>query len=280
MTIRLPRSGTGVLRLLAAGFLTLLILAAVLAPLIAPADPLAQNIMQKLASPSPQHLLGTDELGRDILSRLIYGARVELVVAVGATALAMVVGSLLGLLGGFLGGWVEFVSMRAVEVVLSFPAIVVALLFVTIYGPGQLTLIVVLGMLFTPAFARLVYGQTLSVKTAEYVEAAKVFGASTPRTLFRVVLPNVATPIAVQFPITIAAAILTGSGLSYLGLGIVAPTPSWGAMIATGQKLMSNDPLLLIIPSAVIALTVLAFGLVGDGLRDRLDPRARGKVRP
>ncbi len=264
----------GVLRGACAAFLLLLLIAAVLAPLLAPADPLAQDIASRMAAPGVKHLLGTDEFGRDVLSRLIYGARVELIVSVGATALAVIVGSTIGLLAGFLGGTFELMSMRVIEVILSFPPVIVALLFVTIYGPGQLTLIIVLGVLFSPAYARLVYGQTLSVKRLEYVEAARAFGAGKVRTMFGTVLPNVATPIVVQFPITIAAAILAESGLSYLGLGIVAPTPSWGAMIAAGQRFMSNDIWLLIVPSIVIVITVLAFGLVGDGLRDRLDPRS------
>lgn len=268
------------MRLVVVVLLALIILCAVLAPVLGLHDPLQQNIPDKFAGPSAGHWLGTDEYGRDMLSRIIYGAQVELFVAIGATTLALVFGTLIGLLAGYFRGWVDLIGMRVVEIILSFPPLIVALLFVTIYGPGQLTLIVSLGILFAPAFARLVYAQTLSVREIEYVEAAKAFGAGNTRTLFGVVLPNVATPIAVQFPITIAAAILSSSGLSYLGLGIVPPTPSWGGMVASGQRLMINDLMLLLVPSVAVVFTVLAFGLLGDALRDWLDPRSMGKVRP
>ena len=164
--------------------------------------------------------------------------------------------------------------MRGVEVIMAFPPIVLALLIVTIYGSGQLTLIVVMGLLFTPAFARLSYGQTLSVKNSEYVEAARAFSARTPTILFAVVLPNISGPVIAQFPVTIANAVLLGSGLSYLGLGISPPTPSWGAMVASGQRFMPVSPDLVIVASVTVALTVLAFGLVGDAIRDALDPKS------
>lgn len=268
------------MRLVVVVLLGVLVLAAVLAPVLGLPDPLAQDIPNRFADPSAAHWLGTDEYGRDLLSRLLHGGQVELIVAIGATVLALVLGTLIGLLSGYFRGWVDLVGMRVVEVIVSFPPLIVALLFVTIYGPGQATLIVSLGVLFAPSFARLVYAQTLSVREVEYVEAAKAFGAGNVRTLFGVVLPNVATPIAVQFPITIAAAILTSSGLSYLGLGIVPPTPSWGGMVASGQRLMVNDFMLLLVPSIAVVFTVLAFGLLGDALRDWLDPRSMGKVRP
>ncbi|MFT4029896.1 MAG: ABC transporter permease [Protaetiibacter sp.] len=262
------------LRWAALVFLVLVIVAAIAAPLIAPYDPLAQDIPGKLQPiGSPGHLLGTDEYGRDVLSRLIYGARVELVVALGATIVAMVLGVSLGLLGGFLGRWVEVLTMRGVEVIMAFPPIVLALLIVTIYGSGQVTLIAIMGLLFAPAFARLTYGQTLGVKNAEYVEAARAFSARTPTILFAVVLPNVSGPVIAQFPVTIATAILLESGLSYLGLGITPPTPSWGAMVASGQRFMSISPDLLVVSSLTVAVTVLAFGLVGDAVRDAFDPK-------
>ena len=166
-----------------------------------PTDPVAQDIGNMLLPPgAPGHVLGTDELGRDVLARLIHGARVELFVALGASCLAMVIGVSLGLIGGYLGGLVEMASMRLVDIIQSFPPFIVAMLFITIYGPGQLTLIVLLGVMLSPAFARLVYGQTLTVKRIEYVQAAVAFGASLPTRLFQVVLPNVAVPIIVQFP--------------------------------------------------------------------------------
>jgi peptide/nickel transport system permease protein len=256
-------------------------LTAALAPLILPLDPIAQDVANRLQPPGAAgHLLGTDELGRDVLTRLVYGARVELLIALGATVAAAVLGTLLGLLGGYFGGIVEFLSMRLVsDVLLAFPPIILALLIVTIYGPGEWTLIAVMGILFTPAFARIVYGQTLSVKRLEYVEAAKAFGAKTPTALFGVVLPNVAAPIVVQFSLIMAAAILLESGLSFLGLGVVAPAPSWGSMVASGQRYMATDPSTILVPSAMVVVTIVSFGLLADALRDWLDPRGKGRTR-
>lgn len=268
------RNALSPLRISAAVFLGILILATTFANFLALPDPIEQDIVNKLLPiGDPTHLLGTDQFGRDTLSRLIYGARVELLIALGATALAAVFGTILGLSGGYFGRWIETLTMRSVDVILAFPPIILALLVVTIYGPGMLTLIVVMGLLFAPAYARLTYGEVVSVRNREYVEAARVFGSSTGRTMFGVVLPNVAAPILVQLPLTLAGAILLESGLSFLGLGVVPPTPSWGLMVADGQRFMSSDPQLVLLPSAVIALTILAFGIVGDFVRDWLDPR-------
>ncbi|MFB4349936.1 ABC transporter permease [Microbacterium sp. CR_7] len=247
------------------------------APLLAPYDPIAQNVAIRLQPMfSPGHLLGTDELGRDILSRIMFGAQVELFIALGATVLATVLGTLLGLLGAYFNGLTEVVTMRLiVDVILAFPPIVLALLAVTLYGPGPVTLIIAMGVLFAPIFARITYGQVLSTKREEYVDAARTFGAPTVVILFRTVLANVSAPIIVQFSLTMAAAILMESGLSYLGLGVVPPTPSWGSMVAQGQRYLTTDPHVLLVPGAVIVLTILAFGILGDALRDLLDPKAK-----
>ncbi|MEU1259312.1 ABC transporter permease [Streptomyces chartreusis] len=257
-------------------YLLVLIIAALAAPATGH-DPLSQDIAGSMADPGTNgHLLGTDQLGRDTLTRILYGARTELVIAIGATAFAAMLGTLPGLLGGYFRRYVEFITMRIVgDVLLAFPPIVLALLIVSIYGPGTLTLIVVMGILFSPTFARLSYGQTLTVKNAEYVDAARAYGASTPRTLFGVVLPNILAPLIVQFSLVMAASILLESGLSYLGLGVVPPAPSWGSMIADGQRYMANDLNLILIPSIFIVLTILSFSLIGDTLRDWLDPRGR-----
>lgn len=274
-------SALTVARWLALAFVLLMVLAASVGPLLIGASPTDQNVTARLRGPgTPGHLLGTDELGRDVLARIVHGARIELLIAVGTTLLAAVLGTLLGLLGGFFRGIVEFLTMRLVgDVLLAFPPIVLALLVVAIYGPGQWTLIMVMGLLFMPTFARVVYGQTLSVTEAEYVTAAEAFGARVPVRLFRVVLPNVAAPVIVQCSVVMASAILLESGLSYLGLGIVPPAPSWGSMVATGQRYMSSDPSAILVPSLVVVLTILAFGLLADGLRDGLDPRRKGNVR-
>lgn len=271
------RQAMGPLRTAALVYVVVIIIVMILAPVIAPADPLAQDIANKrLPLFTPGHLLGTDELGRDVLTRIMYGARIELFIALGATIFAAVVGTFMGIVGGFFGGIAETVTMRLiVDVILAFPPIILALLAVTIYGPGPITLIVVMGVLFAPTFARITYGQTLSVKREEYVEAARAFGAKTPVTLFKVVLPNVSAPIIVQFSLTMAQAILLESGLSYLGLGVVPPEPSWGAMVAEGQRYITSDPMGLLVPSTVLVLTILAFGLLGDGLRAYLDPKSR-----
>lgn len=265
------------LRVLALVYVAVVVTVVVLAPVLAPADPLAQNIasrMQPLGTAG--HLLGTDELGRDVLSRLMYGAQVELLIALAATLLACMVGTALGVLGAYFGGIAEILTMRGViDVILAFPPIILALLAVTIHGPGLPTLIVAMGFLFVPTFARIAYGQTLTVKRLEYVEAAHVFGARTLVTLIKVILPNIVSPLIVQFSLTIAESILLESGLSYLGLGVVPPAPSWGAMVAQGQRYMSSEPAALLIPSAAVIFTILAFGLLGDALRDYFDPKSR-----
>ncbi|MFB4352612.1 ABC transporter permease [Microbacterium sp. LWO14-1.2] len=258
-------------------YLVVIIVLMAFAPLLAPYDPIAQNVAIRLQPIfSPGHLLGTDELGRDILSRIMFGAQVELFIALGATVLAAVLGTLLGLLGAYFNGLTEVVTMRLiVDVILAFPPIVLALLAVTLYGPGPVTLIIAMGVLFAPIFARITYGQVLSTKREEYVDAARTFGAPTVVILFRTVLANVSAPIIVQFSLTMAAAILMESGLSYLGLGVVPPTPSWGSMVAQGQRYLTTDPHVLLVPGAVIVLTILAFGILGDALRDLLDPKAK-----
>lgn len=258
-------------------YLIVVVIVMFLAPVLAPYDPIAQNVQDRLLPVfSPGHVLGTDALGRDILSRLMYGAQIELFISLGATLLATVLGSLLGLLGAYFNGVTEFITMRlVVDVLLAFPPIVLALLAVTLYGPGALTLIIAMGVLFAPIFARITYGQVLSTKREEFVDAAKTFGAPLPVIIFRTILPNVSAPIIVQFSLTMAAAILLESGLSYLGLGVVPPTPSWGSMVAEGQRYLTTDPHALLVPGAVIVFTILAFGILGDALRDLLDPKAK-----
>jgi peptide/nickel transport system permease protein len=264
--------------LLPAGFITLLILLAVLAPWISPADPLAQTGNRLLAPGEAGHLLGTDQFGRDILSRLLHGARADLFISIGATALATVLGTVLGLVGGYFRGFFAGLTMRSIEVVLAFPPIVLALLVVTLFGPGAATLVLAMGVLFAPAFARITYGQVLSMRNREFVQASRVLGASDSRLIFRVVLPNVLGPIFVQVSLTLAAALLLESGLSYLGLGVVPPTPSWGGMVAEAQPLGTVQPSFLIITCSVLVLTVLAFSLLGDAFNKHLDPRRSSRV--
>lgn len=269
----LRRPGPG----LAAGFLVVLVLVAVLATLIAPYDPIAQSDV-RLAGPSAVHWLGTDQFGRDTFSRLIVGSRIDLFVSVGATILAAALGVLVGLVGGASRGIVGLLSMRGVEVILAFPPVVFALLIVTLFGQGELTLIITMGILFAPAFARVVYGEVLTIRNLEYVQASQVIGSRPARILFRVMLPGVVPPVLVQASLTLASTMLLASGLSFLGLGVLPPTPSWGSMIAEGQALMMTTPLLLFVSSGVIVATILAFSVLADALERALDPRRRNRI--
>lgn len=262
---------------LAAGFLVLLIVVALFADLIAPYDPIAQSA-DRLSGPSAAHWLGTDRFGRDTFSRLIVGSRIDLLVAGGATAVATVLGVLVGLVGGASRGLVGLLSMRAVEVILAFPPIVFALLVVTLFGQSELTMIVTMGILFAPAFARVVYGEVLTIRNLEYVQASEVIGSRRSRILFRVMLPGVVPPVLVQVSLTLASTMLLSSGLSFLGLGVVPPTPSWGSMIGEGQALMLVSPLLLFVSSGMIVATILAFSVLADAIERALDPRRRNQV--
>ncbi|MFB7893608.1 ABC transporter permease [Microbacterium sp. NPDC056044] len=260
----------------AVALVTIFALVAIFAPLLAPYDPLAQDPAHRFTPPfTESHLFGTDQYGRDILSRLIFGARVELVTALAATGIAAVVGTAIGLIAGYAQGATRSVMMRSMDVLLTFPPLILALFAVTLYGQSMGTLILALALLFVPGFARVAYGQTLSVRSLEYVEAARLYGAKTPVILAGVILPNVAAPLLVRFSLTIAAAILLESGLSYLGLGIVPPEPSWGSMVAEGQRYMSTAPFVLLVPAITVVVSILAFSLLGDGIREWLDPRSR-----
>ena len=208
--------------------LLLMLILAYGAEWIAPYDPIVMDIAGRLQAPSASHWLGQDEYGRDILSRLLHGGRVSLTVAIVSSIIAMVIGVSLGLIGGYFRGISELLTLRMVDIVLSFPPILLALLIVTLFGPGATTLIACLSVLFAPGFARVTYGETLSARQLDYVEAVRALGASSPRIILGTVLPNIAGPIVVQLSLTIASAILVESGLSFLGLGVVPPDPSWG----------------------------------------------------
>lgn len=249
-------------------------LVAIFARVIAPYDPVAQDIPRRFSPVgSSGHLLGTDMFGRDVLSRLLYGIQTELAIAIASTLIAAFLGVSLGLLAGYFRGWTETVSMRTIDILLSFPNIVLALLIVTVGGPGWVTLVASMSAIFTPVFARLTYGQTLAITRAEYVDAAKAFGARPAYALLRVVLPNAIGPALIQLSLTIAAAIVLESGLSFLGLGVTPPSPSLGLMIADGQRYLTANSSTLVVPAAAIAVVILIFGLLGEALRARFDPR-------
>lgn len=262
-----------------AAALGLIIGLAALAPVIAPYDPTAIEISNRLAAPNAAHWLGQDELGRDVLSRLIYGARVSLSVAFVASLIAAIIGISAGLVGGYFQGIAEILTIRTSEILLSFPPILFALLVVTFAGPGSQTLMLVLGILYAPKFARLTYGETLTLRNREYVDAMRAVGASDFRILTRTILPNMAAPLLVQFSLTVSAAIVVESGLSFLGLGVVPPDPSWGLMIRGARSYMSNNPWGLVWPCLLLLLTIYLVNQLCDALRDAFDPKFASKVK-
>ena len=256
------------------------VLSAVLANRIAPYSPTKQKIVESLKPPSAAHWLGTDELGRDIFSRVLYGGRVSLQVGVVSVGLAMLVGTTLGLMAGYWSNSpVEQIIMRTMDGVLSFPALVLALAIVGMLGPSKAgefpKAIWAIGIVGIPAYARLTHGQVLSVREREYVMAARTIGASDRRIMFLHILPNVTAPLIVQASLGVAGAILTEAGLSFLGLGVQPPTPSWGSMLNAGRGYLEIDPWLMFGPGVAIFLTVLGFNFLGDGIRDVFDPSLR-----
>lgn len=255
-------------------FILLMMVVSLSLPILSLADPIQQSSDRRMPPGTFGHLLGTDALGRDVLSRLLHGLRTELVVALSSTALAAVAGTVVGLTAGYLGRTWEALGMRVMDVILSFPSVILALMVAAIYGAGVSTLIGVMAILFMPPFARITYGMTLSMKNREFVLASRTYGASTWRQLFGEVLPNVLGSVLVQLTLTIAAAVLLESGLSFLGLGIVPPAPSLGGMVADGQRHMATHPYMVVIPALAVSLVILSFSIVGDGLREALDPKS------
>jgi peptide/nickel transport system permease protein len=252
-----------------------MIFSAIFAPLIAPYDPVEQDILSLLQGPSLDHLLGTDELGRDTLSRVIYGSRVSLMVGVIAVSISLIIGSALGLIAGYGRGLIDTVIMQIMDALLAFPTLALALAITAMLGPSLNNTMIAIGITGIPAFARLVRGQVLSLRDLDYVQAAQASGGSNYRIVMQHILPNTMAPIIVQASITIPAAILAEAGLSFLGLGIQPPTPSWGAMLNTARGYIQVSPWLSIVPGVAIFITVLAFNFLGDALRDILDPRLR-----
>jgi peptide/nickel transport system permease protein len=257
------------------GLIVVFVLTAILAPLIAPHDPLALGLGQQLKPPSLTYPLGTDELGRDLFSRLLWGARYTLLITLGAVALAVVLGTISGVYSGFRGGWSDTLIMRVMDVLLAMPGFLLAIAIIAALGVGMVNVIIAVGIHAVPAFARVVRAATLSVKQQEYVVAARALGSHDATIILRHVLPNVTPPLLVQTTLQLATAILTASGLSFLGLGPQPPTPEWGAMLSTGRTYITSNPQLATVPGLAILLVALGFNLLGDGLRDALDPRLR-----
>ena len=261
---------------LGAAVLLLAVLVALAAPVVAPHDPLRQNLGNALAPPGRAHLLGTDNVGRDVMSRVIWGTRVSLVAGFVSVAIAALAGGLLGVLAGYRGGRVDVLVMRLMDAVLSFPPLVLALALGAVLGAGLTGVLIALGVVYTPTFARLMRGQVLAVKARDYVDAARALGAPGWRIAWHHVLPNAATPIVVQASLSVAFAILAEASLSFLGLGIQPPQASWGSMINAGRGYLQQAPWIVFGPGAALFVTVVGLNFVGDAVRDALDPRARG----
>ena len=249
--------------------------AAFLAPVISPYDPLKQDLGNTLARPDRAHLMGTDNVGRDVLSRMIWGTRVSLLAGFGSVALAMATGGLLGLLAGYAGGRTDGLVMRLMDAVLSFPPLVLALALGAVLGAGLTGVVIALGVVYTPTFARLMRGQVLTITARDYVEAARALGAPGWRIAWRHVLPNAAAPIVIQASLSVAFAILAEASLSFLGLGIQPPGASWGSMINAGRGYLQQAPWIVFWPGAALFVTVVGLNFVGDAVRDALDPRLR-----
>ncbi len=252
-----------------------LVLVAVAAPLLSPFDPNAQDTSRRLEGPSKEHLLGLDDLGRDVLSRIVWGARVSLRVGFSVVILASVIGVALGAVSGYFGGGLDTLIMRITDILLAFPGILLAIAMVAVLGPSLNNVVIALATIGWVGYARLVRGQVLKVREMEYVTAAKALGAKSPRVILRHVLPNVINPVIVMATLGLAGAILSEAALSFLGLGVQPPTPSWGAMLTSGRRYLGEANHLAYFPGAAIMLAVMGLNFLGDGLIDALDPKYR-----
>lgn len=255
--------------------IVVLIFGAVFADVIAPYGPDDQNLKERFQTPSAQHLMGTDNFGRDIFSRLLYGARVSLQVGLLAVGIAMILGGILGAIAGFYGGKLDNVIMRFVDILLAIPSILLAISIVAALGPDLKNVMIAVGVGSIPSYARIVRASVLSLRDQEFIEAAKAVGASDTRLILKHIVPNSMAPIIVQATIGVAGAILSAAGLGFIGLGIQPPTPEWGAMLNSGRHYIRDYPHMTAFPGLAIMITIFALNLLGDGLRDALDPRLK-----
>jgi peptide/nickel transport system permease protein len=258
--------------------ISILVITAIFAPLLAPYNPYKQDISQALSQPSKAHLLGTDVVGRDTLSRVIYGTRTSLIIGIIAITIAASIGMALGLMAAYFGGITNALIMRFIDALMSFPMLIFALVLASMLGSGLKNVIMALGVGMVAGYARLMCGQALSVKQNEYITAARSMGASSLRIMLVHILTNCFPPLIVLITMMMGTCILAEAGLSFLGLGITPPGAAWGAMVNEGYKFLLTNPVLSFAPGVAIMLTVFAFNMVGDGLRDALDPRLRGSI--
>jgi peptide/nickel transport system permease protein len=255
----------------------LVILAAVFAPVIAPHDPLEQNILSRLQPPHENYYLGTDYFGRDILSRLLYGARISLVIGVASTAIALVVGSLIGILAGWYGGKFDVVVMQAMDILLAFPSLILGLILVAMLGPSMENITIAIALTSIPSFARIARAPTISVKERDYIEAGRALAFSDVRIMAGHILPNIFPEILVMGSLWLASAIRTEASLAFIGLGVKPPIPTWGGMIREGFENILDSYWLVLAPSLAILVIVFALNILGDGLRDAIDPKLKGE---
>ncbi len=251
------------------------ILIAIFAPLLAPYDPYAIKLENKLMPPSGDHWMGTDDKGRDILSRIIYGSRLSMGVGFAAVFFGAFFGIIFGLVAGYYGKWVDSIIMRMMDVMLAFPGILLALAIISALGPSLINVTIAVGAFSVPLFARIVRGSTLEVKRLEYIDAIRSLGANDLTIIFKHILPNILSPIIVQGTLRLATAILSAAGLSFLGLGAQPPSPEWGTMLSNGRDFLFSAPYIAIFPGLTISILVLGFNIFGDGLRDAFDPRMK-----
>jgi peptide/nickel transport system permease protein len=254
-----------------------IVLMAVLAPWISPHDPIEQDIFSKLQGPSATYWLGTDYYGRDILSRLLHGARYSLIIGIAATFFAMVLGSLIGMVAGYYGGLFDLLIMQVMDILLAFPSLILGLIIVAMLGPSLTNIIIAIALTSVPSFARIARAPTIAVKEREFVEAGRSLGFSDARILFVHILPNIAAEILVMFSLWTASAIRTEASLAFIGLGLKPPTPTWGGMIREGFENILESYWLAMMPGVAILIVVFALNLLGDGLRDAIDPKLKGE---
>jgi peptide/nickel transport system permease protein len=269
----LRRLAANRLALVGAAIIGFLLLVALVGPSLVSEDPTTMELDKQFLPPSSEHLLGTDDFGRDMLSRIVNGARVSLKVGIVSVVIGAVAGSLLGMIGGYFGKWVDIVCLWLIDVMLAFPGLLLALAIVAVLGPSLTNVMIAVGIGSVPVYARLMRGQVLSLKRREYVESARASGAQAGRIIFLHILPNSMSPLIVLASLGIAGAILTGAALSFIGMGAQPPSPEWGAMLSSGREYLRHEWWIATFPGLALAITAFGFNLLGDGLRDALDPR-------